>query len=69
MGILRLPVGVGLVVAFFIGSWNTLKANIFPDEVSVMKEFPMSLWSKIEKNTHKIAIQSFIVPRTRERAK
>jgi len=38
LGILRLPVGVGLVVAFFVGSWNSLKTRIFPDEVSVDEE-------------------------------
>jgi len=34
LGILRLPVGVGLGIAFFVGSWNNLKVWIFPDEVS-----------------------------------
>lgn len=34
LGILRLPVGVGLGIAFFVGSWNSLKVWAFPDEVS-----------------------------------
>ena len=38
----------------FCSLWFTLEVNA------------MSLWSKIEKNTDKIAIQSFTVPRARE---
>jgi hypothetical protein len=32
LGILRIPVGVGLVVAFFVGSWNNFKLWILPDD-------------------------------------
>ena len=50
---------------FYESPWSLPPAFVEP----LIRESWATLWSKIEKNTDKIAIQSFTVPRAREWAK